>query len=103
MPSSNHLKWLPHSKAVLVAGGIVALGMLLFPPWMEFYRDEQGAPMKMTHGYRFILDQPKVAFPATTAGMAWDTSRLVPKLALLGVLTFVAFQVAVRCEKRRSS
>ena len=93
---------LPLSKLILVVAALVAVVIFLFPPWMELYRNENGLPSKISHGYHFILNKPAAAYPKAGDGVTRETSRMVPRLAILAAVTFILYHLAQRKEKRAS-
>ncbi len=74
------------SRAILV---LVALGMVLMPPWIEVYTAETGSFARSYHGYHAVWNKPADRKDRPSQGVRIWSSRLSQQLIGLGALALI--------------
>jgi len=80
-------------KLLLLATALFAVGLILYPPWMEYYFAENGQPSTTYHGYHLLWDRPAntPGVQAKGKGVRVYTTRLSGHLMILSIATFVGY------------
>lgn len=85
-------------QCVILAIGIAAVVFVrfIYPPWTEFYRDDEGRIMRKDHGHAWIWNKPARVASGKSEGTIVATSKVYPFVAVIALLTWGAYAAAGR-------